>query len=121
MMRCRLTMTMLASVLGLISSSALADDAHWNNGAGGSFHDPNNWDWDGGDPRVPGPDDRALFTLGGTFTVDFADDAATAWLGCLGGWRLHARPGRFHILSAQSVIHATKCQCCQPDSSKRDA
>ncbi|MFH1418717.1 MAG: Ig-like domain-containing protein [Planctomycetota bacterium] len=53
-----------------------AHDIFWGNPAGGSFHDPNNWD--GG--VMPDANDRAFIMTGGTFTVDFTADAATDWL-----------------------------------------
>jgi hypothetical protein len=41
----------------------------WTNPAGGSWHDPTNWDLG----RIPGPLDTALITLPGRFTVSATD------------------------------------------------
>ena len=49
-----------AALLGLTARSALAEEIRWNQPAGGSFNLPGNWL----PPRVPLPDDNAIFGLG---------------------------------------------------------
>jgi hypothetical protein len=48
----------------------------WTNPAGGSWHDPANWDLG----RMPGVNDTARITMPGTFTVSASDSVLVHWL-----------------------------------------
>lgn len=58
---------------------ANADDTSWTAAGGGGFNVPGNWD-----NGVPGTDDRAIFDLDATFTVNF-DDSFSSDLLLIGG------------------------------------
>jgi T5SS/PEP-CTERM-associated repeat protein len=66
----------LAAVGAAVSASGLchADDRSWNNPVGGVFSAPANWL--GGVP--PGPGDRALFPIAGSYSVTLTSDAHIA-------------------------------------------
>jgi len=67
----------LAMVLAVsVCAEAFASDIYWGNPAGGVFSVGSNWQ--GG--VAPDADDRALFDLTSTYTVDFTADAATDWV-----------------------------------------
>ena len=50
-----------------LTPTAGAEDRIWNNGLGGLFGDPQNWD--DGITGVPGPDDAAIFDLAAVFSA----------------------------------------------------
>ncbi len=58
------------------SSTSLAADRNWNNANGGVFGQPTNWS----EAAAPGPPDRAIFDIPGTYTVTFPVTASTMWL-----------------------------------------
>src|SRR5215475_8459351 len=72
--------TLLASVLAVLcmvcSDPAFAVDVSWTNAAGGLWSTPGNWSTN----SVPGPSDRALITLSGTYTVTLDANASVAAL-----------------------------------------
>ncbi|MGD9691888.1 MAG: hypothetical protein AB7G17_03520 [Phycisphaerales bacterium] len=73
----RLTTATVVISAGLaLSSVAHAADRNWNNANGGVFGSPTNWS----EAAAPGPLDRAIFDIPGTYTVTFPVSAATTWL-----------------------------------------
>src|SRR5262245_18483672 len=49
-----------------LEDRCLLADISWNNPAGGSWQIPGNWS----PPQVPGNDDNAFITLGGSYSVN---------------------------------------------------
>ena len=72
----RVLLSALLIVIVATMTPAHADDVYWGNPAGGVFSQADNWQ--GG--VLPGTDDRAFFSIGATYTVDFTEDAETSWL-----------------------------------------
>lgn len=64
------------AVATLLPLTAGADQIHWNDPLGGSFHDASNWN----PATIPGPSDIATFgtvRLDRTYTVTFSEDVVT--------------------------------------------
>jgi len=81
--RIPLVVWIVAACTCLLTAPAGAIDIAWTNAAGGAWGEPGNWS----PAQVPGPEDRALVTLPGTYTVTivFADAASVATLIVGGG------------------------------------
>ncbi len=65
----------IVMIAGLaLSGASLAADRHWNNLNGGVFGSPLNWT----EVAAPGPPDRAIFDVVGTYVVTFPVNAVTS-------------------------------------------
>ncbi|MDZ4199592.1 MAG: PEP-CTERM sorting domain-containing protein [Kiritimatiellia bacterium] len=87
-------------VWGLIlATGAVAQDSRWNNTGGGIYHDPANWS-----NGVPVNTGRAYFSVPGTYTVTFTNDATSSLM--FAGTSTHLKDVTFNLGGFTYTRHA---------------
>ena len=69
--RCAANALLAVALMSVAAGPARGTDYNWINAAGGLFEQPLDWS---PFPGPPGPDDRAIFNIAGTYEVDFFFD-----------------------------------------------